>query len=552
LNQNVNLDYAVARGLLVQWYPAHNDVRVAELQQCWASWSLLTDVSVRQPLTKINEYYGSRVAFIFAWMGLYTKMLVCLAPVAILWTILNFVASMVGKTDFWHRGSVMGISIVIIIWGKMANNCWKQEEEFFKNLWGLKDVVKDRSERPDFAGTLLPDHADANKLSLQYPSWKYSLRKTLSWVVTLLFCTLVFCCVVMWLDLFSGRMNLAASICQAIMIQVFTQIYNVMAEKLTLAENHKYQDDFYSSYLKKMFIFQLVNQYSAFFYMAVKQQFTPAGCPNDDCVGLIQQSLPVTLLVLSVMGFVQVLVGTLLVRFNLWYEAYQLKSAGKDEPEYSFVEEQAKYGQFRVREQIEVMTQLSLTLGYILIFGCVAPRIVPLCFLVFFFQLRASGILMTTVLKRTVPRISCGIGEWNDVFAALMFLGILFSAYLLVQFGPIFQGTFLITKMTGFFLYCALIGVMWIAVDIACPPTDCRSGILIDRRHAVENEVLQIHEDKNFQSGGPKSKAGKDDYHGNRFHTAELLKDAEAYVPKLIPAEGDAKHVSHNEGTKSR
>merc|ERR1719174_3107042 len=183
------------------------------------------------------------------------------------------------------------------------------------------------------------------------------------------------------------------------MIQVFTLIYNTMAEALTVAENHKYQEDFYSSYLKKMFIFQLVNQYSAFFYMAVNQQFTEAGCPNDDCVWLLQKSLPMTLAVLAVLQFVQVIVGTLMVKFNLWLEGYFMEKAGKERPVYGYVEEQAKYGQFRVREQIEVMTQLSLTLGYVLIFGCVAPRIVPLCFLIFLIQLRASGILMTTALK---------------------------------------------------------------------------------------------------------------------------------------------------------
>merc|ERR1719162_1326383 len=175
---------------------------------------------------------------------------------------------------------------------------------------------------------------------------------------------------------------------QAIMVQVFTQIFNWMAEALTLGENHKFQDDFYTSYLKKMFIFQLVNQYSAFFYIAVKQQFTTAGCPDDDCVALIQQSLPMTLLVLAIMGVVQLVMGTLKVKFALWYEQYQMRSNVRyadnhEDTVYSYVEEQGKYGDFRVREQIELMTQLSLTLGYVLIFGAIAPRIVPICFVVF-------------------------------------------------------------------------------------------------------------------------------------------------------------------------
>jgi len=565
LNASMNLDYAVANQLLVQWYPAHGEIRLAELQANWARWSLLTDLSVRQPLTSIREYYGCRIAFIFGWMGCYTKCTLCLLPVALVWVILNFVADMVGKQEFWHRGSVLGISIVIIIWGKMANNLWKKEEEFFTVLWGVQDVAdtRHRSQRPDFHGVLKRDIIDGNNMSLQYPEWKYGLRMLMSWVVTLCFCALVFSCVIMWLDLFSGRMNMAAAIWQAIMIQVFTLIYNWMAEALTLAENHKYEDSFYNSYLQKMFIFQLVNQYSAFFYMAVKQQYTPKGCPDDDCVGNIQKLLPVTLLILTLVQFVQVFVGTLLVRFNLWYEQYQMKSKGMAAPVYSFVEEQAKYGQFHTREQIEVMTQLSLTLGYILIFGCVAPRIVPLCFVIFMFQVRSSGMLMTTVLQRTVPAMTVGIEQWNRVFYFLMIVGVLFSAYLLVQFAPLFQGTFLITKLTGFFLYCFLVAVVWECVDIACPTTDPRSVLLGDRRQVVEATVMQNHEDSNFEGGAPTSphlqirktasgKAYMGQHQGTEFHTEELVYDAFANVPKLIPVEeDDAKHISHNDGGAS-
>lgn len=552
LSSSLNLDYAVSQNLLVQWYPVHNEQRIAELQAAWARWNLLSDLSVRQPLTSIRDYYGSRVAFIFGWMGCYTKMTMCLLPVALVWVFLNFVADVVGKQEFWHRGSVVGISVVIIIWAKLANNLWKKEEEFFTILWDLKHAdSKNRVQRPDFAGVLMPDDVDGNKKSLQYPAWKYGLRMLASWSVTGAYCTFVFCCVMLWLDLFGGRMNLASSICQAIMIQIFTLIYNFMAEALTLAENHKFEDAFYSSYLQKMFIFQLVNQYSAFFYMAVKQQYTAKGCPDDDCVGLIQKTLPLTLLILTLVQFVQVFVGTLLVRFKLWYEQYQMKSKGMEAPTYSYVEEQSKYGDFNTREQIEVMTQLSLTLGYILIFGCVAPRIVPLCFLVFMIQLRASGRLMTTVLKRTVPAMTIGIEQWNRVFFFLMIIGVLFSAYLLVQFAPLFQGTFLITKLTGFFLYIFLVGVVWVCVDIACPPTDSRSVLLDDRRQAVEHAVMQIHENKNFEGGLPSDgqssphTAGKrhkhhgDEYHGTTSYTEEVVKGAFATVPKLIPTDGE-------------
>merc|ERR1719487_305002 len=125
---------------------------------------------------------------------------------------------------------------------------------------------------------------------------------------------------------------------------------------------------------------------------------------------------------------------------------------------------------------------------------------------------------MTTALKRTVPRMTVGIGQWNEVFYFLMLLGVLFSAYLLVQFAPLFQGTYLITKLTGFLLYCLFIGLVWVLVDLACPPTDARSGILEDRRRVVEHLVMQIHEDKNFEAVSKDVKSsGKDAHRGSTF-----------------------------------
>lgn len=225
-------------------------------------------------------------------------------------------------------------------------------------------------------------------------------------------------------------------------------------------------------------------------------------------------------------------------------------AGGLEPPVYSFVEEQSKYGQFRVREQIEVMTQLSLILGYILIFGCVAPRIVPLCALVFMIQIRAAGVLMTTAVHRTVPRVTVGIGEWNAVFYGLMVLGVLFSAYLLVQFAPLFKGTCLISKVSGAGLYVLFIGFLWVVVDIVVPAHDSSSDKLDGRRRLVEHRVMQIHEDKNFEGGEIDHSKDKSTVNllGNKFHTDAVVAGDWADVPRLIPTEeGEKAHFSSNE-----
>merc|ERR1719487_2655957 len=133
----------------------------------------------------------------------------------------------------------------------------------------------------------------------------------------------------------------------------------------------------------------------------------------------------------------------------LWFELYQLRKQGIEPPSRCFAEEQSKYTEFRIREQIESMLTLVISLGFVFMFGTVAPIVVPLSFLVFWVQLRANAYLVTMATKRTVPRKQVGIGAWQDVMELLMKFGILFSGFLIVAYGDTFKGTPLIAKLTG-------------------------------------------------------------------------------------------------------
>jgi hypothetical protein len=498
LNRFLNLDYAVAKGMLVEWFPAHCPHKVAELEASWARWAFLKDLSFAQPLTYLNDYFGSRVTFIFAWNGLYCKMLLALLPMALLFECTNAVAVHAGRTSLWNRGSVLGFALVVVVWARLGRNLWNREESYLISLWDLDNKATEHARRPAFHGEWRKSEIDRNSMELYYPKWKHNVRMTLSWAVTSSFTVFVAMAMFMWMDVWDGRLTLGATIVQAIMVQVFTQIYNVMAEQLTLAENHQFQTDYYNSYLKKLFVFQFVNQYCAFFYIGVKQQATELGCVDDDCVGMIKTQLPTTLAVLALMRVVQVVLATLKVKFALWWESRGIVNEGGEPPIYSYIEEQSKYGEYRIREQIEVMTQLCLTLGYVLIFGAVAPRIVPLCFLVFACQLRAGAVLVCTAAYRTVPRMAVGIGPWVNVIQCLLTAGCIFTGYLLVQFGPLFHGTLMLTKLTGLLLYGLCVLVLWEFIDLVFPPECPAKKILEGRRNYVKQKLMQKSEDVVF------------------------------------------------------
>lgn len=500
LNTFINLDYAQEAGFISQWYPAHVPGRIAELRGNWANWFLLRDLSVVQPVDALKDYFGARVAFIFAWNGLYCRLLLALVPAVLCFKLANYLARTFAGSGIWDRGSVTGLSLCVAIWSKFAVNLWYRQQGYLILNWDLHDSHKDMAVRADFAGELRESTVDSRLEELHYPPWKYKMRMFISWIITLMFCGFVLLCVLIWIDRFNGKPSMVASIVQAIMIQIFTLIYNWMAEALTVGENHKYQELFYDSYLVKQFIFQFINQYSAMLFIATKQQFTETGCMQNaygrpDCVLMINKQLPTTLLVLAVMRVVQVVIATLIVKIKLWWESRTIVMMGKDAPVYSYVEEQSKYKPFRIREQIEVMTQLSLTLGYVLIFGALAPLIIPLCCIVFFVQLRAGAVLLTAAANRTVPRLSNGIGPWQDVIQFLLVFGVVFSGYLLVQYAPMFQGAEVLTKLFCMCLFCTLVAAFWKLIDLFIPQQSPGSRVLEARRDYVKQKILQKAED---------------------------------------------------------
>jgi len=59
-----------------------------------------------------------------------------------------------------------------------------------------------------------------------------------------------------------------ASILNAVQIQIFNVIYHFAAVRLTESENHRTNTKFEDSMITKLFLFQFVNSYASFFFIA--------------------------------------------------------------------------------------------------------------------------------------------------------------------------------------------------------------------------------------------------------------------------------------------
>lgn len=294
--------------------------------------------------------------------------------------------------------------------------------------------------------------------------------------------------------IFDGDLGLTGQLLLVLQILIFQQIFNVIAAKLTNWENHKYPAGHYNSLLWKQFMFTFVNSYYAFFYLAIKQRYTNTGCPEIGCLEALRRQLVLTVIILSLCRIAEVFIGSLLVQLMIWLENRDLKATlkeGEELPKRSYVEEQAKYLDFRAQDQIQMMLQSIIPLGYVLLFGGIAPIIIPFAFAVFAVQLRATAFVLCTATKRPLPRRMPGIGAWKDVVGWLMNIGVAFAGFLLMAYGHILEGEQLITKLTVILLFYAGVGLLFRAVDICVPPHDEATMIMNSRRKRVKTLLAQ-------------------------------------------------------------
>lgn len=205
----------------------------------------------------------------------------------------------------------------------------------------------------------------------------------------------------------------------------------------------------------------------------------------------MRSQLSIALLVLNLSRMAQVVVQSVLVQVSIWWERRQAEQRldSKQVPKLLFVEAQSKFAEYRHPEQIQNMLHLVLSLGFVLFFGSVAPIIVPFCLAVFMVQLRASAHMLITFSKRSVPRLSAGIGIWSELISWMNGFSVIFAGSLVASYGDQYRSTPLLTRVAGVFIHALFIRFCWYFVDLACPGS-CPEAKLLQRRRKCVKEAL--------------------------------------------------------------
>lgn len=136
--------------------------------------------SFHQPLDSIEQYFGEKIAFYFAWVQHTATYLVFLSIVGV------FVFLLQVGTGHWDHPIRPYFAMVVMLWTFVVIVNWRKRANFLAYRWGTMNYKEQETTRPQFQGE---DHFDeiTREWILVYPKWKRWVKYAISFPLTLLF-----------------------------------------------------------------------------------------------------------------------------------------------------------------------------------------------------------------------------------------------------------------------------------------------------------------------------------------------------------------------------
>lgn len=302
IKPDANFDDVVANESILEWCKRQHYLDdIFPLHHTASAAAIMAEITWRTPLfdvggiTKVQDYFGDKVALYFAFLGFYTKALFWYGGTGLIVFIFSQLFS------FTAPLLLFVYSIFAALWGAAFVSLWKRRNIEIVYMWtslimgdstdeSLMSMTKKEDLRRKFSGIDVSHRITGEKITI-FPKRQKLVRLGLS-VVVVLFSLLV-----------SSRLMLAALDFEDIMdfwiknrahlyrwsspyivrtyvlknvptgvylacLYFLETSYNLVARKLTENENHKYNADFENSLVFKLVLFQFLNLNMAYLHVA--------------------------------------------------------------------------------------------------------------------------------------------------------------------------------------------------------------------------------------------------------------------------------------------
>jgi len=324
----LNLDDWVSEGVLNGYWAMHGHGRRYQLVDNWASFRHIC--SWTQPLKMIFEYFNSKTALYFAFVGYYSAWLAVSAFFGVACEVYAYVQPQEknknGVTKLDNNEMVTIFAFFMALWGTLFIEFWKRYNSELAYRWSTIDLALEASERSEFSngtggltrqgfyafnGEFVPydedldyspecGHGDCGLMftdpvdedvdaetkqrisEFAPPAVPYmdqatqSRRMCFNFGVAIFFTAAVISILMSFLVMrliFQKILDakygaIAASTLQALVTVGLNVVYKELAIIMVDYENHRTDDQWENAIINKVFGFQFINSYFSLFYIA--------------------------------------------------------------------------------------------------------------------------------------------------------------------------------------------------------------------------------------------------------------------------------------------
>ena len=437
------------RSQLNKFYALHHRVKIDHLTNVWLSkWSVMP---WNQPFHDIRNYFGEKIAIYYVFIGHYCLWL--LIPVIIgiplqfgIWGVL-----LERKTNDDHDDHNLQapnsnnyfapvFSFFIALWAICMLEFWKRKEKTVAIEWGTVGCEDDEPDRPTFRGDYnkhITSFIDGHEGYQYYPARKRS-RKVIQAYIVISFCMLCVFAIVSSIyytqnvarhaqalgcntddiavrtTCYSNAQTIASTL-NAVQIQFTNVMFTTVAWYFTERENNRTDTIFQDSLTIKIFIFQFVNSFASFYYIAFVAHFvggcTPATSDND-CMGPLSTNVGII--------YVTRIVSSVVFDIIMPYGQHAKKAKGRSAEELKmlsgpeFEYEMDAYN--TIDQSMKDYSAMALHFGYIALFITALPIAGFLGFISAIIEVKNSAWKLLSVYRRPVPTSAEDIGAWQSIF----------------------------------------------------------------------------------------------------------------------------------------
>ncbi|XP_013867634.1 anoctamin-10 [Austrofundulus limnaeus] len=427
-------------GVIVDTLPLHNPKKLKELGEGWYAGNQLV-----QPLDRINEYFGSCVAFYFSFLDFYTWSL--LPPAILGMSIAYFsgdvqremVESVSGSKAAEDQGEPglvisghMVQAVFSMIWSTVVMELWKRRSSSLSYRWGTMNLAERFAEpRPEFHGELGVNPVTRRVEPLFSEGQRHLRMALVSVPVVGLFLGLVVLGMTCfywgearvqqlhkdWDSLLSKALLYVPSVLHIVYTNMLATVYKTVAQSLTEYENHREESAYENHLTGKVLVFTFFNYFAVLFHIAFFKQDVP----------LLRKRLASLLIMSQLVNQVtEIVIPYLVDRFI----SAPNRMESEDDPEEDKFRNQRSLPPFPglFGEYIELLVQF----GYLSLFSCVFPLTAVLLLLNNLTEIRSDAYKICKLFRKPFYPPASDMGVWQIAFEVLSFVSVVSNCWLLV------------------------------------------------------------------------------------------------------------------------